>query len=220
VKILENALLRGCILSAVALAAAAPANAYVIAGDTFRVSLTGQWQGGSATLFNLETTLGTTQTFTGAGYEGQDITISSSVTTVAGNTAINVNLSTPQDFMLTAKAGFPAFVVGYVLNLGGTGAQVNPIDFDSAPTVLGKWGGWNNGSEALIGGGVTGNSFAGSFSYTTGSYGIPATNNNINSAFYSVLIAGAPSEVPEPAMLGLFGLGALSIGLTRRKARA
>lgn len=29
-----------------------------------------------------------------------------------------------------------------------------------------------------------------------------------------------PAPVPEPAMLGLFGLGALSIGLTRRKARA
>ena len=203
--------------AAAVMATAGPAMAYPVAGDTFNVALTGQYQGGSQLFFNLSGTLGSTQTFAGAGYEGQDITVTSIVAAEGPNTRLTFTVSTPVDFMLTTHAGLPNPVVGYVMNIGGVGT-IDPVNFTTAPTVLSAFGGWNGGTQNA-GTVLSGSTLTGSVFYTTNSYSLPAANTNINSGTYSVLVAGAPAAVPEPAMLGLFGVGSVGLGLMRRRGR-
>ena len=214
--------------------AAVASPALVTPGDTFTFDIAGfnSTSGVGYVLGTGETTtFGTTQTFTAAGYNGQNYTITSGETVSGLTTTDTFTVSTPTNFLTTA-------------NVSGTKITALQLDIGDANSGVGVATGANTVDYSLA---VTGNTQAGSILYgtTNTSFALTPTttlsNNNlslaavegvnygstaisglaVHSFTYSVTYNTVPTAVPEPSAYAAAAAGALVLGtvLMRRHRR-
>lgn len=223
------------ILGAVALAAvtaAMPAEASVLVGDTFTFSIAG-FNSTSGTGYilgsGLTSTFGTTQTFTGAGVNGQNYTISSSEVVGATTTTDYFKITTPVNFITTTTVnGITITALQFDIGTANSGVGVatgaNVVNFADAIisyTAAGNivYGAANTvfaltPTVTLAPGGL---SFTAAEGVNTGTTAIStfAMHEFNFSITYANPVAAA---VPEPATwtMMLAGFGAIGFGLRRR----
>ena len=206
----------------------------VTPNDTFTFAIAGfnSTSGVGYILGSGETAVfGTTQTYTAAGYNGQDYTITSSETVNGGTTTDTFTVSTPTNFLTTTS-------------VNGTKITALQFDLGDANSGVGVATGANTVDYSLA---VTGNTQTGNIIYGTANTSFTLnptttlTNNGlslsavegvntgttaisglaIHSFTYSVTYNTVPTPAPEPSTWAMLGLGAAGLGVVlRRRALA
>ena len=200
-------------------AVATPAMAGAVPGSTFDIDVTGYNKAGTTGFYvagltgPLQATFGSTDVFAGAGINGQTITVSSSESVGATTTTDTVFISTPTNFLTTAKINGTT-ITQLQLDLGDANANNVGISLTSAPTSPVTEAGY-----LLYGSGETqftltptdsssGTTLAAAEGVNNGSSAISAVG--VNEFELSFTYANPPA-VPEPATLGAFGAGLLGL---------
>ena len=174
------------------------------------------------------TTFGTTQTYTAAGINGQNITITSSETVGVSTTTDTFTVSTPTSFLTTSKVNNTT-IAEIQFDIGDANAGGGTVNF-AAPVPAG----YTDSAYLLYEGTTT-------FSYTPATSVNVFTNNNEslavgegvnfgsaisayspNTLSYSLTYATVPLAAPEPSTYVTAALGALALGtvLLRRNRRS
>ena len=173
-------------------------------------------------------TFGTTQTFTGAGYNGQDITIASSEAVGVTTTTDTFTVSTPTNFLTTTTVGGTKitalqFDIGDAnsgVTFGGVANPVNlaiPITSDtSTGNIL-----YNGNTSFTLTPATTLAADGSSYSAVEGvNAGTTAISTlGVHSFTYSITYATVPA--PEPSQFAALGIGLLGLGglILRRRAK-
>jgi hypothetical protein len=167
-------------------------------------------------------TFGATTTFTGIGYDGQDISIASSESFGATTTTDTFTVSTPTNFLTDASIG--GTTIGALqFDMGDPNSGGNPVNlvlpFGSYTAVGGAIDGVNNMVVLPVvntfpGSGNT--SYAAAVGISTGSETTPIDTYTVHSLTYSITYTDV---VPEPSSLALAGIGAVAGALAIRRRR-
>ena len=214
--------------AAVLLSGSPAAEALVAPGTSFNFDLAGfnlsQTTGYFLTAQSLTATFGTSKTFTGAGYEGQDISITSSETLGATTTTDTFTVSTPTNFLTDATINGTTISdlelnIGDV-NSGGAVAVVYPITSYSATgsVIYGPVGSPSTGAIApntMLGPG--GDSYGVAEGFNTGSATTPASSYDAHTFTYSITYNTIP--VPEPSTWAILSIGASVVVMAIRRRR-
>jgi hypothetical protein len=209
-------------------AIAAPASAQVVPGDTFTFSVTGFDTTGTNGFFltPVETaTFGATTTYSGAGVNGQDITISSMQTLGVGTFTNTFTVSTPTSFITTAMLnGTTITEIEFDLGIFNGGANaVNTLLPISAYTANGTSLYSTNSTIALTPSTqLSADNTSYGFAEAVNSGTTAISGFNVRRFTYSITYANAATAaVPEPATWGMMILGFGVMGaVMRRRVRA
>ena len=214
------------VVAAAALLAGVPAaKAAVTPLSTFNFDLIGFNLANSDAYFitPIETaTFGATTTFTAAGYDGQDITITSAESFGATTTTDTFTLSTPTNFLTNTTINGDLingmqFDLGDPNSDGGAVPVVPPI---SAYTDAGSVAYGTNLTAALtpntmIGNG--GNSYGTAEGLNTASATTAISSYTVHGFTYSITYDTV--SVPEPSTWAMLGLGTLGAGVVAIRRR-
>lgn len=215
-----------------AMAAAMPAQAAVVVGDTFTFSIAGFNSAGTAGYIlgtGQTATFGTNQTYVAAGVNGQNYTIASSEVIGATTTTDFFKISTPLNFLTTTTVN-GITITQLQLDIGtansgvGVPTESNPVNFANAITAFTSTGNIVYGTAntvftlvptvTLANGGL---SFTSAEGVSTGTSAISAFA--IHEFNFSITYANpVAAAVPEPAIwaMMLVGFGAIGFGLRSR----
>jgi len=207
---------------------AAPAMAGVVPGSTFDIDIAAFNSTGTTGYYVFGTngpetaTFGSTDVFTGAGIDGQTITVSSSESVGATTTTDTIIVSTPTNFLTTNKIDGTT-MTSLQLDLGDADADNVGISLNS-PVASSTASGY-----MLYGSGET------QFTLTPGNDSTSTTLAAAEGVSTSGAIASVgvnefeltftyanPAPVPEPASFAVFGaglLGLLTVAQRRRLTR-
>ncbi len=215
-----------------ALAAAQPGHAQdaVIPMSTFSFDISGFNSAGTVGYLltpDEVTTFGATTTFTAAGINGQNITITSSEAVGATSTTDTFTVSTPTNFLTTNSVnGTKITQLDFDLGDANSGSQpVNVLLPISSDTATGNiLYGTSNTSFTLtpvttLGTGTTGianTSYAAQEGVSTGTTAISGIA--VHSFPYSITYATL-AAAPEPSQTAAFSLGILGLGALALRAR-
>ena len=203
--------------AAVIAATAGAANAQtskVKPGETFSFDIVGyNATSGAATLLTPDetSTFGTPTTYTGAGFNGQDISITSSESIVGLNTTDTITVSTPTNFITTTTAN-GITITGLEFDLGNANSGSNTLD---VTVPIGSFS--SSGSTAYSGGTLA---LTPSTTLTNGNTSIAAaegvqsgttaiTGFTVHSFTYSITYTAAP----EPSSFAFAGAGLSALGM-------
>lgn len=215
-------------LSAAVLGLGTPASAAVVPGDTFSVGVIGFSDADGIYLVSpLTATFGSMQTFTGAGPNGQDVTVTSSETIGATMTTDFVSISVPDNFVPagTTAGGEPINFIQFDLNTDNT----DPDGLDFLQPISGA----TYAGSLIFFGGPLALSPQVTLSNANTTLGMSEAAQTLDGSDFSpALVRGftfsvtyanpvAPS-VPEPASWALMiaGFGAVGYGMRRAVRRS
>ncbi len=167
-------------------------------------------------------TFGVPMTFTAAGPNGQDITITSGETADATTTTDTFTVSTPTNFLTTTTfSGITVTSLQFDLGNGNSGSNpVNVLLPISTYMVTGSALYSTNStltltpSTTLAADGLSYAAVEGVNSGTTAISGF-----NVRSFTYAITYANAPASAPEPSQSAAFAIGLLGLGALALKAR-
>ena len=199
-------------------------------GDTFTFDIAGfnSASGAGYILGSGETaTFGTTQTYTAAGYNGQDYTITSGETVNGTTTTDTITVTTPTNFLTTAnvsgtKITALQFDIGDANSGVGVATGANTLDYLLPVTANTQTGG------IIYGAANTAFTLTPTVTLTNGGLSLAAvegvnygTTAISNLAVHSFTLSVTYATVPEPSTVAMMGLGGLSllIGMNRLRRR-
>jgi hypothetical protein len=201
----------------------------VVPNDTFDIDVVGFDQLGDGVYLAgpFSATFGSTQTFPGAGPNGQTVTVTSSENIGPSTTTDTVTISVPSDFIPSGFTINGNPVTEIEMDLGNSNAGNDTLDF-----VLPITGATYSGSLHYVGGTVdlsssaqantvlTNNNMSLETALAASAGGGNLAGIDINSFTFMVMYPTV--EVPEPATIGMLFLGAAILGgilfLRRRRA--
>ena len=199
-----------------------PAPSLVTTGDTFDFDISGYNNAGTVGYLltpRETTTFGTTQTYTGASYDDQNITVTSSESVGVRTTTDTVTVSTPTSFLMeTTVNGYT--ITQLQLDIGNANAGKNTIDYALPITSYTATGSVaNQTSSATLTPTTTlsnnNESVAAAEGISFGA-GNPAADYAITSFTYSITYP----TVPESSGFGLIGgVVGLLLGVNRLRHR-
>ncbi len=213
----------GGVLAVVGAASSGPVPALVTPADTFSFDIAGfnSNSGVGYLLTPQETaTFGVPMTFTAAGINGQDITITSGETIGATTTTDTFTVSTPTNFLTTTTVNGTT-ITALQFDIGNSNSGSNPVNvllpissYTAAGNIL---YGASNTSFTLTPATTLGTnnlSYAASEGVNTGTSAISTIA--VHSFTYSITYLTA---APEPSPFAAFGIGLLGLATLALKAR-
>lgn len=215
-----------CLLASAALlfTGSFAARAGVVPGDTFTFDISGFNQAGTIGFLltpDETSTFGTTQTYVGAGINGQNITITSNETVNGLMTTDLFTVSTPTNFLTTNKVSGTT-ITQLQFDLGNANSGSNTVDFLLPITGYTATGStlYSGGTLALTPSVTTSNgdtSLSAVEGVTSGASAI--SGFKVHQFTFSVTYPTA--AIPEPASATLFVIGGLGVllGLQRRRGK-
>jgi hypothetical protein len=201
--------------------------------NSFTFDIIGYGSGNSGVFYDVppETavfgTTGNTNTYNGAGVDGQTITLKTTetVNAVAGTTTDTFTVSTPTNF-LTDSVINGTTITALQFDLGDSNSgspAVSVVGNISSYTATGSMGGIYMGmtysnSLPLITTYISngGSSYGSAEGVSTGSTGNPVSGDGVNSFTYSITYS---TTVPEPSTWAMLGLGVAGVAVTLYRRR-